>query len=270
MGRRRRAALKKFSLFSFQDIITCLMGIMLLLTLLIAMQIVEQPARSNSEVSAKHRQLAADIDALRKQTTALRKQAESNRQVLSSGVLASPELLQPKLAEAAAAKSAAEEELRQLQAAAASETKASADAVQMAAKQTAAAAAEQQLLTTELNRLQSLQNAVQSGSRVVYNRYRGSAESCWIVEFSSDQSIQAAPIGRKQKPITFTGIPATIAWIRRQRQQGAEFLILLKPAATEAADMLPEMLRRENIPHGYDLLGQDQTAIDPEQGAAAL
>ena len=270
MGRRRRSALAKFSLFSFQDIITCLMGIMLLLTLLIAMQIVEQPARSSSELSEQRQQLAAAIDTLKQQTAVLREQAKNNRQVLSSGVLASPELLAPKLAEAAVARATAEQELRQLQAAATAETKAAAEAVLLAADKATDSEAEQQRMIAELKRLQVLQNSVLSGNRVVYNQYRGSADSCWIVEFTDDNTIHAARIGHAQKPMSFASIPSVVTWIRNQRQQGAEFLILLKPAATEASELLPEMLRRENIPHGYDLLGQDQTALDPEQGAAAL
>lgn len=270
MGRRRRSALARFSLFSFQDIITCLMGIMLLLTLLIAMQIVEQPARSSAELAANRQQLSATVAALKQQIAALREQADGNRQMLSSGVLASPQLLAPKVTEAATARATAVAELRQLQAAAAAETTAAVAAVALAREQTTASEVERERLTTELSRLQSLQNSVQSGGRVVYNQYRGSADSCWIVEISDDRTIHAAPIGRRQKPASFSSIPAVMAWIRSQRKQGSEFMILLKPAATEATEVLPETLRRENIPHGYDLLGQDQTALDAEQGAAAL
>jgi hypothetical protein len=44
----------------------------------------------------------------------------------------------------------------------------------------------------------------------------------------------------------------------------------LKPGATKAIDRIPGTLREEGIMHGYDLLGQEQTALNPVTGAEAL
>ena len=270
MGRRRRSAMAKFSLFSFQDIITCLMGIMLLLTLLIAMQITEQPVRSEDQAAERRQELQTMVTDLQRDIDQLEQQAQANRQLLASGALADQELLSTRYRQASAARQAAETELQRLRSESVSASGSLASVTQLAAQQQAEADRDRQRLTAELSAMKSRLQGLTDGTRVVYNRQSGAAATCWIVEVTDDRSILAAPLGRTRKPLVFTGIREVIRWIRDEHRRDAEFLILLKPAAVEAADLLPGTLREEQIPHGYDLLGQDQTALDPDRGAAAL
>ncbi len=105
---------------------------------------------------------------------------------------------------------------------------------------------------------------------VVFNRYQGSANACWIIEVATDNSIQAALIGVAQPPQSFRNLNDTLNFIRTEHRKNAEFLLLIKPAANMAIDLLTGTLREEGISHAFDLLGPDQTAIDPQTGAAVL
>ncbi|MFM7055998.1 MAG: hypothetical protein ACKO2P_03645 [Planctomycetota bacterium] len=268
MGRRRRSAMAKFSLFSFQDIITCLMGIMLLLTLLIALQITEQPVRSADEAADSRTELRKMLTDLQRDITQLEEQTQANRQLLSSGALADQNLLTEQHQQALAAQQAAATELQRLRSSAAAAARSLADVTTAATRQQAKAERAQQRLRADLAAMKSSLQGLTDGTRVVYSQHRGTSETCWIVEVTDDRSIQAAPLGHSRKPLAFASIPDALRWIRREHRQGAEFLILLKPAAVEAADLLPGTLREEQIPHGYDLLGQNQTALDAERGAA--
>jgi len=267
VGRRRRSAMVKFSLFSFQDIITCLMGIMLLLTLLIALQITEQPVRSADQAADRRTELQTMMTDLQRDIAQLEQQTQANRQLLASGALADQNLLAARHQQALAAQQAAASELQRLRSESANAARSLADVTATATRQQAESTREQQQLLAELAAMKSSLQGLTDGTRVIYSQHSGTAETCWIVEVTDDRSIQAAPIGRTRKPLTFTGIPEVLRWIRTEHRKGAEFQILLKPAAVEAADLLPETLREEQIPHGYDLLGQDQTALDPERGA---
>jgi len=258
----------KFSLFSFQDIITCLMGIMLLLTLLIAMQITEQPIRSEDQAAARRQELQTMVTGLQRDIDQLEQQTQANSQLLASGALADQELLSARHRQAMAARQAAAAELQRLLSESVAASGSLASVTALAAQQQADGDRDRQRLTAELAAMKSRLQGLTDGTRVVYNRQSGSAATCWIVEVTDDRSIQAAPLGRSQKPLVFPGIRDVLRWIRNEHRRGAEFLILLKPAAEEAADLLPETLREEQIPHGYDLLGQDQTALDPDRGAA--
>jgi len=260
----------KFSLFSFQDIITCLMGIMLLLTLLIAMQITEQPIRSEDQAAARRQELQTMVTGLQRDIDQLEQQTQANSQLLASGALADQELLSARHRQAMAARQAAAAELQRLLSESVAASGSLASVTALAAQQQADGDRDRQRLTAELAAMKSRLQGLTDGTRVVYNRQSSSAATCWIVEVTDDRSIQAAPLGRSQKPLVFPGIRDVLRWIRDEHRRGAEFLILLKPAAEEAADLLPGTLREEQIPHGYDLLGQDQTALDPDRGAAGL
>ncbi|MEY3172178.1 MAG: hypothetical protein RLZZ436_91 [Planctomycetota bacterium] len=260
----------KFSLFSFQDIITCLMGIMLLLTLLIAMQITDQPSRSADQAADRQHQLQTIVSDLQRDIAQLEQQTQANRQLLSSGALADKDLLTARHQQAVAAEQAAAAELQRLRSESSTAARSLDTVSTAAARQQADSEQEQQRLIAELAAMKSRLQQLSDGTRVVYSQHSGTAETCWIVEVTDDRSIQAAPLGRSQKPLALGGIPETLRWIRTEHGRGAEFLILLKPAAVEAADLLPGTLREEQIPHGYDLLGQDQTALDPERGAVGL
>ena len=65
MSRRKRKNHSQFSLFVFQDIITCVMGIMLLLTLMMCLQITSVIA------ATEHSAASQMVDELRSQAAAL-------------------------------------------------------------------------------------------------------------------------------------------------------------------------------------------------------
>jgi hypothetical protein len=80
--RKRKNNSTPLSLFSFQDMITGLCGIMILLVLIMVLDLVE--ARSNTPVSKKHINEDVDLVALKQEVEALEKQYLSNSLALSS------------------------------------------------------------------------------------------------------------------------------------------------------------------------------------------
>lgn len=270
MSRRKRSTSTRFSLFSFQDIITCVMGIMLLLTLLICLKITNTVSRSSPEVKARAEELRTSVSSIQSEVAELEARVRSNSSVLESGGLLNTALLRDQQQEAAAARAAAERELyamleqSTISARTLDEVSVSAESYQT---QTTAEIASR---IEEMRHQQQVLKEIQDGKRVVYNKYIGSADTCWIIEVTSDTVFQAAPIGRKQAPVSFSSIDQVLEWARQRHKEGSEFLVLLKPGANAAIDRMPGTLREEGIPHGYDLLGQDQTALDPVTGADAL
>ncbi len=270
MSRRKRSTSTRFSLFSFQDIITCVMGIMLLLTLLICLEITDTPSRSSSEVKARTEELQTSVSNVQNELAQLESRVQSNSSVLESGGLSNTQLLRDQQQSASAARDSAERELFAL-------LEQSTTSVKNLDNATTSAQSQQSLTTAEIARLiedmkhqQQVLKQMQDGKRIIYNRYVGSADTCWIIEVNSDSSFQAAPVGKKQAPVSFSSIDQLLKWTRQRHKEGAEFLVLLKPGANQAIDRIPGTLREEGIAHGYDLLGQDQTALDPVTGAAAL
>ncbi len=270
MSRRKRKCSTRFSLFSFQDIITCLMGIMLLLTLMICLQVTDKPTRSSEEVQKRSTEMQADVLSLQAEMSDLERQVSENTAVLESGALSNQTLLREKQQAISAAQAAAERELLVMlqQSMNSAETLNSTKSAAETKRQSSEASIAQ--LIQEASRQEKSIQQMLEGRRVVYNRYVGSASACWIIEVTSDTNIKAAQIGRKQVPLTFSSVNEVLQWTRERHREGSEFLLLLKPGASLAIDRLPGTLREEGIAHGYDLLGQDQTALDPVTGADVL
>lgn len=270
MPRRRRRVATRFSLFSFQDIITCVMGIMLLLTLIICLQITSTTGRSSTQVKQQSDELEAAVATLQSRLADLQQQVQKNTVLLTSGGLTDINLLREKQQQAEAAQAAASEELREL-------LSRSAATAQALARLEATAQSQQEQNEQDLTSLQQrtqrtrqLLQQISDGTRIVYNRYQGSANACWIIEVASDNSIQAALIGTARPPQAFNNLNDTLSFIRNKHRENAEFLLLIKPAAGTAIDLLTGTLREEQIPHAFDLLGPSQTAIDPQTGASLL
>jgi hypothetical protein len=269
MSRRKRSTSTRFSLFSFQDIITCVMGIMLLLTLLICLRITSTVSRSSSEVKTRAQALQTSVSAIQSELAELEARVHANSSIMESGGLSNIQLLRDKQQEAEAARRAAERELYAMLEQSTVAVRNLTDVSTSAQSQQTLTAAEIASLIEEMHRQQKTIKEIQDGKRVVYNQYIGSADTCWIIEVSSDTVFQVAPVGKKQAPLSFSSIDQVLQWTRQRHNEGAEFLVLLKPGANAAIDRIPGTLREEGIAHGYDLLGQDQTALDPVTGAEA-
>ena len=270
MSRRTRNTTTKFSLFSFQDIITCLMGIMLLVTLMICLQIRKPDVRSKSEVKSKAEELKQVADSLKSDIVELQTQIERNIKLLESGAMSNTQLLKDKHTESEAARAAASRELGVLIERERAARSSADDAKSRAESGRDRSEAEMARLKQAQKRQEEILKDIRDGKRVVYNQYIGSAASCWIVEATNDTTFAAAQIGKSGPPMTFNSINAVLKWIRQKHNEDAEFMILLKPDAQTAIDRLPGTLREEKIAHAYDLLGQDQTALDPVSGASTL
>jgi len=271
MSRRKRRVSARFSLFAFQDIITCVMGIMLLLTLLLCLQITESVSQAaDTDAPERVREIGDTVHQLMTELDQLEQQTQNQAQLLTSGALSDRDLLLDEQREQSAERRVAEQELIELD----GNANESAERLEeLASKSSAELAAMSEEITRQLARARQQNEIAQQltdGSRVLYTQHSGSSSVCWVVEVSSDSSIQAAPIGKSQPPQSFATINAALQWIRGQHRNGDEFLLLLKPDSRDAIDRLPGTLREEQIPHAFDVIAQDQTALDPTTGAAAL
>ncbi|MFN9041623.1 MAG: hypothetical protein ACK5YO_35365, partial [Planctomyces sp.] len=95
MGRRRRSGGPTFSLFAFQDIITCVMGIMLLLTLMLAVELSATEVTSSQSAAEDSLQtLETESAELLTAIATLEQQLATQTETLRSGALLNPELLE--------------------------------------------------------------------------------------------------------------------------------------------------------------------------------
>ncbi|MEZ6122591.1 MAG: hypothetical protein R3C49_05370 [Planctomycetaceae bacterium] len=267
MGRRRRGNHSRFSLFVFQDIITCVMGIMLLITLMLCLQISSAALAPVSKADETIRQMQRQAASLTQEIETLQQTVDEQITLLTAGAIDDPDLLRNRALTLENDNSLAKADLTALW------------QQQVSARQTRSelerATDERSLQPSELAQLQQ-ENAriveelrqLKSGDRVVYNAHTSSASTCWLVEMTGSGTFLAGELGKKQPPLEFKSRQALISWIQQRHRSGAVFMLIVKPDAANAFEQVSEDLRKQNITFGFDLLPQNQTALGAAPGGA--
>lgn len=262
MGRRKRAA-APFSLFAFQDIITSVTGIILLITMLMAVELVQNLSRAaaapqeqkSTQVAKMLRQAVSDgtseLDRLQKildETTTIRFNADSLRRRLAEMKAAAGELeLQNEQIQKTQEKIDARKVQQNL------------DANDLTPEAIQALANEQAAIARQIV-------AMKQSNRVIFNRPAGAAKAPWLVELN-EMSIVAAEMGQVQPPQSFATPAAFLQWVQDEDRDSRYFVLLVKPTTIETFSTIRKALQDRRFDVGYDLLPSNQTAIDAETGA---
>lgn len=263
---RRRIGTPVFSLFSFQDIITSVTGIMILITLLMTLELVQRttqsPQNQTAEVVAS---LDQQITETREAGKVLRDRVREQQETQSPEVFLSVETLQDRLKDIEERTSRADRDAVAL-----------AQQRQTTAAQLSQQQQEQSSRSKEAGRLEELQQKLKdkqrqlqqlsTGNRVVYNPAQGTSKIQWLVELR-EAEIVAARIGISRTPQQFADIPEFRAWLSQLVSGSHYCMVLIRPAAVETCEEVLQALDKAKIQYGYDAIDESTTVIDPQTGA---
>jgi hypothetical protein len=271
--RTRRDAQVPISLFSFQDIITSVMGVVILVLLVMALELInrqlEVPAVQHS---ITRKQADAAIDMARQRIVEL-------QAALSAG--AWNELAGKSATDMRREGSELDRLIKQLDA---DLTAAQARVEQLRKQRTQADShlstresdqTELERLKAELEQLEAELTKLTSSNTLLFRSGPVSGRQPWLVAISAT-SILAAPLGPKSKPINFEGSTSDsrrrqfTAWAEGQGPTNVYFVLMVQPGGAAVAKDVERRLRELGFGVGLDLLGSEQSAIDPEEGAATI
>lgn len=271
---RRRAA-SPFSLFSFQDIITSVTGIMILVTLMLTIELLYRKEHSPAAKTAQIAQrLQQAVESHRREAERLDREVEELRRELARAqteilhlAAFDPQRVVSQTAELRELTAALEARLGEVRA-----EQAAAELRRQAAAQEQARRADdsktlQQLLTDIRESEQQLERLKQS-NRVIYNAANGAAKRPWLIELSAREML-VAPAGASARAERFADLAAFRQWLDRRDAGSEYFVLLVKPTGIERFTPALETLRQLQFDTGFDLLLENQTAVDPHFGAAA-
>ena len=269
---RRGHSSNPISLFSFQDIITSVTGIMILVTLLMALELSQRVLQSPKVQTAI---VAGDL----KQAIAA---AEAEAEALQTELAARGQRLQELAGlDERRLRTTTQDVERQI-------AQLDVESVELAARAERAEQRQQQLtadsqarqpdverarqLTERIAEVEAQIAKLKSSNRVLYNPAQGNSKSAWLVELS-DSELRAAPLGRAQPPTVFGGatpaarLNAFKTWAET-RDRGAEYFVLvIKPSGVALFDQLYEALVDAGFDLGFDVVDSAQTVLDPTTGA---
>jgi len=287
MGRRKPSA--AFSLFSFQDIITSVTAILVLVMLLLTIELVtRRRQQAISDPDSTHRQIKATVTRLESLASQLRDEVAARRaQRPNRSQEAARQDLARVQADLVATKRRLEETLRTQEAVARALTELEAKDAERTAERESLAQLERQLAKDreEADRLEAanrkeedrqekrkreIADTPRSGTELVFNPPADSDRRAWLVELSVDGAAVVLLGGdRNQKLGSDTGADSTVArWIATLTTEGDYCLLLVRPSATtNLSNELEQRLNDAGIKFGIDLIGEEQTVRDGSKPA---
>ncbi len=264
----RRGGAPPISLFSFQDIITSVTGIMVLITLLMSIELVQRNSKQPPiQTSTAHvDQLRSTIAEAQAEIEQLRARQQSSDKVLREAVVVSQFQLREESREL-------ERLLERLETDAVDLKLQIRDTLLREENAQKIQNNEQRLvdeLTNKLQELQSLIDKLIKENRVIYNPAKGNSKTAWLVEISSTR-IMTAPLDNAASIRVFgqtTRQAEFLTWAKNRDHRQEYFVLLIKPSGIDHFLELQEKLAKHGFDLGFDLLAEDQTAIVPDGGLA--
>lgn len=270
--RRSQAA---FSLFSFQDIITSVTAILILIMLLLTLEMISRrrmDAVADPTITRRH--LETIIDSLEGLASRLRDDvAKATQDLVARKSRAELDAdMRKSETELAVASARLTETQRTRTAVALARREADERAAQMESQRDvlAAVAADAERDREEADRLERANQQAhdgemqrrRSGAELVFNPPQQAGRRSWMLVIHGD-GIDAFHLGaeRQESLGLDTGLGSALArWIEKLDREGDQCLLLLRPSADhELVVHIESALDAVGVPYGMDLVGEEQT-----------
>jgi TolA-binding protein len=270
--RERRAP--PISLFSFQDIITSVTGVMVFLTLFLALELTHRmqaaPPESTAELNRQIADALRQADAMERRhrenletIRELRDRIQAGQKRIVQTARFDPERNRAELAYLRQSNQHLEAELRALQSQLEESRQRHEDIQNRATKEHDDARRAVDELHVKRQALLSELDQLKNSNRVVYNVAQDTGKQPWLVEIGATGFLAAAP-DQTSAGRHFGSLTEFLTWING-RDPSREFIVfLVKPSGVEAFDRARRELSRFQI--GFDLLAEEQSAVTQAVG----
>ena len=285
MSRRSRSKDVAISLFSFQDIITSVSAIMILLVLILTLELLERVATKGMAAEDRRvaRKLKHSVTEMGQQLEQLQRQAASANDTASAAAGFSAKETDERRLEATRQASALQEDLRHLD-------------VQMRSAQAARRAAESHLVKTQAsdpavvvdrtkameqhvskmkaanNRERERQQEAQKQDKdssapaktLVFNAPPGTTLKPLLVEISNEGLVAVATDGSEPKRFGWGLLgPSTEfeQWLKARNKTSEYIVIILRPSGVDRYDAVHSQIVSEGLDIGTELIGEEMSLV---------
>lgn len=263
---RRRAHGTAFSLFAFQDIITSVMGIMVLVTLILALELVTVKAQSPAVQTVKQ------IDSIQESIAQLQAEIQRLEQLVQqkADVVNDAPSLDAKTLQASSTR--LQEDIQRLQQEVAEKDREVIKRRSQLEKRRNQDAkdgrGEQQELDELAKRIAELKEELQetkSEDRLYFNE--GVKDKTTFIVEVSPNGLTAAQIGISAAPKAFRGVGDFQRWLSTLNSDKDAIYFVVKPKGSLLFQQASEIVTKHRIDFGYTTAATRQKVIDPNTGA---
>ncbi|WP_166831112.1 hypothetical protein [Thalassoroseus pseudoceratinae] len=270
MNRRRKYHGPAISLFAFQDIITAVCGILIVMVLLLAIELTSHTSRTTSHSSPDFKALEASLEDINKRRKELQNRVDSQTESVSASVSRPVATIEAEIRQLRMKKILLEDRIKN----AAVRAKLLDDdqaATRLAIETRSEDLERLEDLNREKDLLEDSLQEEQSDNRPIFRFVDGRSRNGWIAVIDS-QSATLAPLGRGERPEKLLlGSNALRSLSEFLTRQGAEYvLVLFRPSGMDhdLLDALQTGKLRGGCGVGIDLISEQQTIFDPQTGLA--
>ncbi len=268
MSTRRRSTQAAFSLFSFQDIITAITGIMILITLILAVELITRTESAPPVQTAQQIEITEmSVEELQVEITSYRKKLES----MNDSYEDLPSLDSSELEQMAKGLQVSVQRLqsdtRVLKQKQTSKQKLLKSSEQqghqeLTVKKKEIAEIEQQI--TELEQ----QLAELDKSNRVFFQSGAQGKKMWLIEVTA-AGFMAAEVGVNAPPTSFATVGALANWLASQDITATAIYLTVKPSGVKNYELCKEEIKKTRIDVGFQVVGEQQQVIDSQNGAGS-
>lgn len=270
---RRRGNSVSISLFAFQDIITSVCGILLFITLLLAVELSQrQDGRPDLPIERVSEDLVRAVDEAKIERDRLVRTTQQQAATLTLAADRSLDEVEREVRSLSGTIGGRERDLEELR-----QRREHTERRQIESESREPQRSDLDLRRHALEaRVKILEQELQEAreqDRVVLDITGVPGGSGWVVDLGTDQ-IQVAPIETAAPPRTFRPGLAVIGTSAEQQlltwldaeAPGQYVLLLVRPGAQDRFDTLESHCKSTGRPYGFDLIGSRQTVFDPQRG----
>lgn len=263
---RRRSSAAAFSLFSFQDIITSVTGIMILVTLILALDLMDRTIQAPPVATTEAiDQTTENIEEMQKQIDALKQRLQSGVASLANLPSLDATTLERKLKETKENEQRIEKDSE--------EKRVELDKKEQALRTVKSAELrdkdqEQQTLEDLEQRVDDLTvklESIESQDRMFFKEGVKGKET-WVVEIGPT-GIKAGKIGVSAPPRSFLNASSFQAWMTSLNKNKEALYLVIKPGGEKTFDACKDAVSDAKIDFGFTVEPASRQILDPKIGA---
>ena len=269
MSRRGRSS-SPISLFAFQDIITSVTAIIILITLILTLELLNRKKATSAESTTSAAEaLEAAVNDANAEAERLEAELALGEEAAEELAMATPAQLRREAAELSEQADRLQTEVAHLK----PQADAAAAAEERATARLYDRAADREKLASLQNQTKSKQEQLDQAkrqNRLIYNIPPNSSRTAWLVDLSGQQ-VKVSRFGKNGAETLFdgsSGVRQFIRWAGERSKSTDYFVLLVRPDATDTFGEVRKELDTLGFDIGFDLIAADQTVIHTSEETA--